>query len=264
MTSTSTPKPTAAGRVLAILDTFTDRHDSLTLSSIARRAGLTLPTAHRLVGELTDWGALHRQPDGEYTIGLKVLELGSLAGHRLRLKQLAHPYLHGLHHATNTNIHLSVSIQQDVLYLESMLTPGGAPVTSRFGGRWPMHATATGRVLLAAASPAELEASLSRPLMAYSPHTVTDPEELRLLLAEIRQHGVAVAYDQIAIGVIALAAPITGPHGRAVAAVGITAPKDRFTANQLIPPLLTTARRISAALNGPDAEDRSSRDLRIA
>ena len=260
---TSPSKPTAAGRVLAILDTFTDRHDSLTLSSIARRAGLTLPTAHRLVGELTDWGALHRQSDGEYTIGLKVLELGSLAGHRLRLKQLAHPYLHGLHHATNANIHLSVSIQQDVLYLESMLTPGGAPVTSRFGGRWPMHATATGRVLLAAATPEELEASLRQPLMAYSPHTVTDPDELRQLLAEIRQRGVAVAYDQIAMGVIALAAPITGPHGRAVAAVGITAPKDRFTAHQLIPPLMTTARRISAALNGPDP-DLAEQELRSA
>jgi DNA-binding IclR family transcriptional regulator len=248
----SPSKPTAAGRVLAILDTFTDRHDSQTLSSIARRSGLTLPTTHRLVGELTTWGALHRQPDGEYTIGLKVLELGSLAGHRLRLKQLAHPYLHGLHHATNTNIHLSVSVQQDVLYLESMLAPGGAPVTSRFGGRWPMHATATGRVLLAALPPDELDDLLRQPLAAYSPHTDTDPNRLRQLLAEVRQRGVAVAYDQIAVGVIALAAPIVGPHGHPVASVGITAPKDRFTPHQLIPPLVSTAQRISRALNGPE------------
>ncbi|QCU78901.1 IclR family transcriptional regulator [Citricoccus sp. SGAir0253] len=245
-------KPTAAGRVLAILDTFNDRHDSLSLSSIARRAGLTLPTAHRLVGELVEWGALHRQPDGEYAIGLKVLELGSLAGHRLRLRQLAHPYLHGLHHATRTNVHLSVSLERDILYLESMLAPDGAKVESRFGGRWPMHATATGRVLLAAAPPEQLDRVLQQPLTAYSAATETDPGRLRQLLAEVRQRGVAVAYDQIATGVIALAAPVTGPHGQAVAAIGITAPKDRFTSHQLIPPLTTTARRVSAALNGPD------------
>ncbi|MFC7401826.1 IclR family transcriptional regulator [Citricoccus sp. GCM10030269] len=261
---TSQSKPTAAGRVLAILDTFTDRHDSLTLSSIARRAGLTLPTAHRLVGELTEWGALHRQPDGEYTIGLKVLELGSLAGHRLRLKQLAHPFLHGLHHATKTNIHLSVSMQQDVLYLESMLAPGGAPVTSRFGGRWPMHATATGRVLLAAAAPETLDELLNKPLIAYTPSTVTDPSQLRQVLAEVRQRGVAVAYDQIIDGVIALAAPIAGPHGRTVAAVGITAPKDQFTPHQLIPPLMTTSKRISEALNGPDDDGHLEHELQSA
>lgn len=261
---TSPSKPTAAGRVLAILDAFTDRHDSLTLSSIARRAGLTLPTAHRLVGELTEWGALHRQPDGEYTIGLKVLELGSLAGHRLRLKQLAHPFLHGLYQATHANVHLSVSMDQDVLYLESLLAPGGAPVDSRFGGRWPMHATATGRVLLAAATAEDLEGALRRPLVAYTPATVTDPGRLRQLLAEVRQRGVAVAYDQIATNVIALAAPITGPHGKAVAAVGVTAPKDRFTQHQLIPPLTTTARRISQALNGPDEDSGARQELRTA
>jgi DNA-binding IclR family transcriptional regulator len=248
MTSAVSEKMTAAGRVLAILDAFSDRNDSLTLSEISRLAGLTLPTAHRLVGELTDWGALERQASGQYTVGLKILELGSLAQHRLALKSAAYPYLHGLHHATRANVHLSVSVGHDVLYLESLKAPGGADVDSRFGGRWPRHATATGRVLMAAADPYEQDLALDRPLESYSPFTVTDQHELRQLLAEIRQRGVAVAYDQIATGVMAVAAPIVDSHGKVVAAAGITVQKDRFTSHQLIPPVTTTARNISREL----------------
>ncbi|MGO1184264.1 MAG: IclR family transcriptional regulator [Micrococcaceae bacterium] len=257
-------KFTAAGRVLAVLDTFDGRHDSLSLSSIASRAGLTLPTAHRLVNELVDWGALIRLPCKKYVIGLKLLELGSLAGHRLRLKQLAFPHLHALHRTTRTNIHLSVAMKHDVLYLESLMVPGGAPVSSRFGDRWPMHATATGRVLLASSPPEQMEAHLSQPLKSYTPATVTDPVTLRQVLAEVRQRGVAIAFDQIVEGVTAVAAPIIGSQGRPVAAVGMTAPTERCTPHQLLPALTTTAHRISLTFRQAEQGSEPSEDQNIA
>jgi DNA-binding IclR family transcriptional regulator len=51
----------------------------LTLTGIARRAGLQLATAHRLVTELAGWGALTRGADGGYTIGVRLWELGLLS-----------------------------------------------------------------------------------------------------------------------------------------------------------------------------------------
>ena len=67
------PGVTVTTRVLGILGSFDAEHRSLTLSEIAERAGLKLPTAHRLVGELAGWGALRRTSSGRYVIGRRPL-----------------------------------------------------------------------------------------------------------------------------------------------------------------------------------------------
>src|SRR5690606_17299437 len=144
---------TAAQRVLAILEVFDQEHLVLTLSEISRRAGLSLSTTHRLVGELREWGALERSSDGRYAIGMRILELGSLEPQGLRLREIALPFLGDLQAATNANVHLAVRDGHDVVYVESLRARGGAPVLSRLGGRWPLHATGTGLVLLAHATP---------------------------------------------------------------------------------------------------------------
>src|SRR5918999_1540861 len=68
---------TAAQRVLSILGVFDIENSALSLSEISRRTGLTLSTTHRLVNELREWGALSRDADGRYSIGLRILELGT-------------------------------------------------------------------------------------------------------------------------------------------------------------------------------------------
>ncbi|MFC9930014.1 helix-turn-helix domain-containing protein, partial [Streptomyces sp. NPDC127190] len=74
------PAPrSAADRLLAVLAAFGHAGPALSLTEISRRAGLTLPTTHRLVGLLTAWGALERDPGGVYHIGLRLWELGALA-----------------------------------------------------------------------------------------------------------------------------------------------------------------------------------------
>src|SRR5581483_5447115 len=76
----TTPAPaTAADRLLAVLAAFDRSAPALTLTEISRRAGLTLPTAHRLVALLTAWGALERDTSGAYHIGLRLWEVGALA-----------------------------------------------------------------------------------------------------------------------------------------------------------------------------------------
>ncbi len=77
--NTSAPGTTVASRLLAIVGAFDDRHRNLTLSEIARRADIPLPTAHRLVGELVGGGALQRRDDGRYVIGRLVWQAGLLA-----------------------------------------------------------------------------------------------------------------------------------------------------------------------------------------
>lgn len=246
--------PTAAGRVLSILDTFDQDHLELTLSEIGRRSGLTLSTAHRLVAELRDWGALERLPDGRYTVGMRVLELGTLEPQMLRIRDVAPPYLADLQSAVDANVHLAVRDGHDVVYVESLQRRRGARVLSRLGGRWPLHATATGMVLLAFAPPPVCEEVLGSVLKRYTDRTVTDPEVLRRLLAEVRRSGVAVLDESITTGAFAVGVPVRGPQDRVVAALSVTVRRDGDTSVQnVLPALSASARALSRALGASPA-----------
>ncbi|REE05028.1 IclR family transcriptional regulator [Citricoccus nitrophenolicus] len=240
---------TAAGRVLSVLDVFDQDHLELTLSEISRRADLTLSTAHRLVGELRDWGALERTAEGRYAVGLRVLELGSLEPQMLQLRDVAPAYLADLQSAVQANVHLSVRDGHDVVYVESLQRHSGAHVLSRLGGRWPLHTTATGMVLLAAAPAPVRQDVLASPLKRYTDHTITDPDTLRRMLAEVHRTGVAVLTETITLGTFAVGVPVRGPSERVVAALSVTLKiNGSRTVHQVLPALNATARALSRAL----------------
>ena len=184
---------TVTGRVLAILSAFSADAAALSLSAIARSAGLPLSTAHRLVGELTGWGALERGADGRYRIGLRLWEVGALAPRSLGLRERAMPYLEDLYEATRQNVQLAVRDGTEVVYVERLAHPEAVRVFSRVGGRMPLHATGVGQVLLAFAPPAVQEEVLAAPLPPLTSKTVVDRHELRRILAAVRREGVAVA-----------------------------------------------------------------------
>jgi len=73
-------------RAFRIMAAFGPAHRSLSLTALSARAGLPKATALRLARKLVEWGALERAANGEYVVGLRLLEVASLAprGHGLR------------------------------------------------------------------------------------------------------------------------------------------------------------------------------------
>lgn len=88
---TTQPGQSVTGRVLSILAVFERSLAPRSLSDISAETGLPLSTTHRLVGELEDWGALQRDDNGRYQIGLRLWELGQHAGRQVR--EIARPLL---------------------------------------------------------------------------------------------------------------------------------------------------------------------------
>lgn len=248
-----------------MLAAFGPHHETLSLTDISRRSGLTLTTAHRLVAELRAWGALERDAEGKYAIGLRLLELTALAPRGLQLRELAQPFLEDLHHATKANVHLAVRDGDAVVYVESLRARGSVEVLSRLGGRWPLHATGTGQVLLAHADRDEQERVLASPLARFAKNTITDPKRLRIVLADVRRNGVAVAESQLPPdGVLAVAVPIRDDRGRVVAATGVTADKRSIQPHTVVPVLTATARAISRALGAPSSGARMRPQVPLA
>jgi DNA-binding IclR family transcriptional regulator len=243
MTSLSAPD-----RLLSVLAAFDHEHPALSLTDISRRAGLTLTTAHRLVGALTKWGGLERDETGVYHVGLRLWEVAALAPRGLALRQLALPYLEDLYEATHENVQLAVRDGHEVVYTEWISGRSAVGVHIRVGARWPLHATGVGLALLAHSDPEAQDEYCASPLASFTPYTVTDPARLRRMLADVRRTGVAVSSRQVTDDAISVAAPVRGPGGGVAAAVSVVVPQADAQVPVLIPAVRLAARGISRAL----------------
>jgi DNA-binding IclR family transcriptional regulator len=130
---------------------------------------------------------------------------------------------------------------------------GSAAITGRnwIGQRTPLHATASGKVLLSWADAAEVEDALGADLVAYTPNTITDSAELAAELAKVRELGWAFTAEEFELGLNAVAAPVRNSGGDVVAAVGVSGPSYRLTVDsfdEVARALLAGADEISARL----------------
>ena len=245
-------------RALALLGAFDTRHRRLSLSDLAVRADLPVPTAHRLVGELVAWGALSRTASGEYVVGRRLWDLGLLAPVQTGLRQLASPYLHDLYGATLATVHLAVRDGLQVLYVDRLSGHTSVPVVSTIGSRLPLHATGVGKVLLAHAPPAVQDEVLAH-LTRITPYTVAQPGVLRRQLRRVLAEDHATTTEEMSLGACSVGVPIrSGPD--VVAALGVVVPSLRRDQDKLVTATQVAARGIGRALADRARSEAASTD----
>lgn len=236
------------GRALRLLAAFGPTRPLMTLSQIARQAGLPPSTAHRLLGELVAWGALERDTDGCYRIGLRLWELAALAPRGTGLRERALPFLEDLSQITRENVQLAVREGTEVVFIERIAGSGAVPVFTRVGGRFALTATGVGLVLLAHA-PAEVQDEvLAAPIERYTPKTITDPGELRRMLADVRSNGFSISDRQVTMDSLSVGAPVHDVRGQVIAAVSLVVHHGSASPHALTPLVRTSARAISRAV----------------
>jgi DNA-binding IclR family transcriptional regulator len=238
--------PTVTSRALALLGAFDEAHQRLTLTELAHRAGLPVPTAHRLIGELVTWGAMARTGTGDYVVGRRLWDLGLLAPHRAGLVELASPFLHDLYGATLATVHLAVRDGAEVLYVDRLRGSASVPILSSVGSRLPLHATGVGKVLLAHA-PAELQRTVLGSLARVTAYTVTQPGTLQRQLAAVLREDYATTVEEMSLGACSVGVPVRRA-GSVVAALGIVVPSLRRDRAGLVSALQVAARGIGRAL----------------
>lgn len=233
--------------MLALLGAFDAQHRELTLTELARRAGLTLSTAQRRAAELTAWGALERTDAGRYRVGLRLWEVGSLAPRGLALREAALPFLEDLYVVTRENVQLAVREGTETVFVERIAGRSAVRVLTRVGGRFALHATGVGLVLLAHAPAEVLDDVVAAGLTAYTSATITDPVVLRRALADVRRDGYAVSRGAVTEDALSVAAPVTDARDEVVAAVSLVVPIEDARPQALAPLVRAAARGISRA-----------------
>ena len=163
-----------------------------------------------------------RRSGRDYELGMRLVELGSLAVHQDRLVRAASPLLDELHCATGLVVHLVVMDGPDVVYLEKIGDRMMAAIPTRVGGRQPAHCTAAGKAILAYCdedAAVDLQVRKTR-------YSISNSAQLAVELAKVRAHGVAFEREESLPGFGCVAAPIGNP-GEAVAAVSVCGPMNR-------------------------------------
>jgi DNA-binding IclR family transcriptional regulator len=232
----------------------------MSLAALGRGTGLSRSTVHRLVVELIELGWIERT-GSRYELGMRLFELGELVPAKHRLRTVGLPYMQDLFAATGETIHLAVREGADAVYVEKLHGHSAVRLPSRTGGRAPLTCTAVGKALLAYEGPHVLQDVLRRPLRQWTERSINDPDLLVKQLAEVRRTGLAWEREEAVPGGACLAAPILVGK-RAVAALSVSMPVDRFRPEQLGPAVITAslalARTLAKAASMPGAPETSA------
>lgn len=202
-----------------------------TATTLAKAAGLSRPTAFRLLHSLEQDGIVDRI-DTNYVLGWELARLGRRADPYAGLVARAQPLLQELADTFNESVSLSVPNAQGGLDLIAEAAGShvlGVVGQNMIGQRYPLHASSTGKVLLAEQSAEQLRSTLPETLEAFTPHTITDREVLIKELAQVREQGFAVIDNELEPELLSLARPIRDASGTLVAILALNGPRTRFS-----------------------------------
>ncbi len=234
-----------------------DAPEPLSLSEVARRAGLSRAAARRFVLTLEQLGYV-RRTGGRFALTPRVLELGSAYLSSLTLPEIALPHIKALVERVRESAVLMVLDDDSIVGVARVPARRIMTGTIVLGQRLPAWASASGRVLLASLPGEQLDELLERidfePLTAK---TIASRGELELELERVLEQGWALVDQELEAGLRALAAPIRDRFGTVVA--GLTLVAQGAASNVvdlepvLVPPLLETCAAIERDLAAGDA-----------
>lgn len=235
-------------RAFKLLYAFGPGDRSLSLNSLSVRSGVPKSSVLRLARKLVEVGALERLDDGDFVIGLGLLELASLAprGHGLRATAL--PFMEDLHAATRQHVLLAVRDGHEAVLVERLSARHAAKVLYRVGGRLPLHATGVGQCLLAWADPALQDEVIDGDLLLLPENRRMPGPELRTRLAQVRHEGVAVVSRTEPEPLTSVAGPVFGEGNAIIAAMSVVVPSAGVDPQSLRPAVAAVCRAVSRAM----------------
>lgn len=223
----------ALGRGLAVIEAFDDTHADMTLTEVAQRTGLSPATARRILRTLEHLGYAGSR-DKRFFLRPRVLGLGSAFYRAAHIGEALMPELQRLIKLFGDATSVGILSGRDVFYLAHLSDQKAFRPIAGPGVSYPAHATSMGQVLLAGLTSTQIEQFLEiGPLAKMTNETITDPEKLRMILAEVNRNGYATVKDQLAYGVTSIAVPIFLPAG-VVAAINSSGYSGHVTPEMLV------------------------------
>jgi IclR family transcriptional regulator, acetate operon repressor len=229
-------------------------------NDLVEDTGLAKSTASRLLQALERHRLVHRDDSGTYEAGPLFALYASRREPLDELIQLARPSLEQISAATGETVNLAVVRGNAVVQIAQVDSTFLLATTNWVDVDVPAHCSALGKVFLAAG----VLPLPSEPLQPLTPHTVTDVAAFRVELERTRKQGYAEAFEELEIGLDAIAAPVLDRTGGVVAAIGVSGPSGRISSQreQLHVLLTSHAEALSSVLGHLKNERKAPDDAR--
>jgi DNA-binding IclR family transcriptional regulator len=245
----------SVSKAAAVLRAASGFKEGTSVSALARAAGLPRATALRMIEALEAEEFLIRLRDRDVVLlGPALLDLAqAVQPDRLLIEQARVPMME-LSRTLRESVTLGVVRNETILGIDEIQGPHMIGPVSWIGRAWPLHATASGRLLLSELSDEELDANLRQTLPRHTATTITEPGRVREIIRETGRRRWGESVDELEDGLASIAAAIRR-KGRMVAFITISGPSYRFDAaarDAAVGPLLEATEEITQA-EGPAA-----------
>jgi len=232
--SQGTYKVQALDRAFAVLDLLAESDTPLGLAQVASSLQLHKSTAHRFLMVLERHRMVERTTNGKFRLGLRLFDLGNRAIDQYDLRDRAQPHLRRLVTETEETAHLCILEGAHVIYIDKIEPARAVRMITRIGASNPVHCTSVGKAILAFLPEERIADILRRTRFERFTHrTIATPEALRTEIEKTHRRGYAVDDEEFEEGLRCIAVPLLDAQRQPVAAVSVSGPSFRVTAQKL-------------------------------
>jgi DNA-binding IclR family transcriptional regulator len=221
-------------RALNVLDLLA-RWGEGGVSDLAVELDVHKSTAFRLLGSLEGHGLVEQTEDrGKYRLGFGLVRLAGAVSSRMDLTRNVRPVAERLAKDVGETVNLAVLREHYVVNIDQALGPSSVTTQNWVGALTPLHATSSGKVLLAHVERREQQRLLKiAGLKKYTPHTISDADALEKQLAGVLERGYAITVGEYEEGLNSIAVPVKGADRAVVGALSASGPSYRFTLERM-------------------------------
>jgi IclR family acetate operon transcriptional repressor len=259
----ATPRPRRGGTletgldVIEALSALPEPAEGVGVTELAAAIGADKANVHRLLGVLQRRGyVIQDRWSRRWSLSVAVVGLAGRVLRSIDVRRVAEPVLRALVADQGETAHLAVATPHGGLYVLQERPEGRVSVETDLGAAPVLHASATGKALLAWLDPTDRGSRLPAALLAHTSATKVDRSALEADLRSVRRRGYAVDDEELQAGVRCVAAPVRGIGGSVVATIGLSGPVERVPKSR-IPTLgravLCAAGEVTDALGGDGA-----------
>ncbi|MTD54037.1 IclR family transcriptional regulator [Amycolatopsis pithecellobii] len=235
-------------RAVSILQVLA-RDGTSGVSDIAAQLDVHKSTVFRLIATLEARGLVEQVADrGQYQLGYGVVQLAAGVTRRHDIAIVSRATCQELAERVGETVNIVIRDGQEVLTVDQVIGSAAVTTMNWAGQRSPVHATAAGKVFLAAMPATERDSLMAKPLTRYTEHTLVDREALEAQVSTVTREGYGYTIEELEVGLVSVAAPIRDLDGDVVAALTVSGPIFRINAGTMMdiaPAVIAAAATIS-------------------
>ncbi|MCC6398190.1 MAG: IclR family transcriptional regulator [Bacteroidetes bacterium] len=226
----------AVHRAVQVLEILAGSHTGHSLADLSRQTGIPKSSLFRILLTLEKVSIVQLdRARNIYNLGMKLIDWGNRALDKIDLKTITHPHLVRMSHETKESYYICILDDYEVIIIDRADTPEVWRMVARLGQRSPVHATASGQVLIAEAGDEAMNMVVGRTgLKRFTPRTLTSAARLKERLKEVRRTGFVIADAEYKPDLCAIAVPIRDHHGKITAALMTALQTERVRRNRSI------------------------------